>query len=555
MWKILAIILMSLIFISQSYAEELKKVDKNFLSSCYKYYAEIPGKNFQENETFFLQWDFKNPIITQSQYFSRVQLFDTVETQFNYTSENISEINTLLDENPNTFIEIDTSKTSEIILDFWEFISEKSIQMQFNFDAKYHDFQISLSSDNQEFIDVDMRDIWDYSFKYIRLKIFKDVKTTNNEKIKISQLSFIKKSYEYLVENNWDDIMKIYTQNTCVENNIIPKYTSKLSSSTQTKKINIYYEENPFLVENPESDSDWDGVLDKADNCTLIFNPKQNDANSNGVWDLCADDDADGIYGNKDNCINIYNPKQTDINRNNIWDKCEFDADSDGVFDSFDNCRNIANADQKDTDKDTIWDACDNCTLYNPNQRDTNQNNIWDVCDQANKNLQENDDDRDEIINNLDNCRYISNKNQLDSDNDGIWDACDNCKNFQNSRQIDLNQNWIWDKCEDSDTDGIEWYLDNCINNYNPDQKDDNNNGVWNVCEDDDNDGIIAANDNCAFKYNRDQNDIDKDGIWDVCDTKDDRFLESNKTIFIALFVLLIAIFWAWIYSVMKKIK
>jgi hypothetical protein len=39
--------------------------------------------------------------------------------------------------------------------------------------------------------------------------------------------------------------------------------------------------------------------------------------------------------------------------------------------------------------------------------------------------------------------------------------------------------------------------------------------------------------------YNPDQMDSDNDKRWDVCDTKDDRYLESNKTIFVAIFSLI----------------
>jgi hypothetical protein len=98
----------------------------------------------------------------------------------------------------------------------------------------------------------------------------------------------------------------------------------------------------------------------------------------------------------------------------------------------------------------------------------------------------------------------------------------------------------------------VEWWRDNCPDISNPDQKDSNNDGIGDACSDTDGDSIFDAVDNCPNVYNRDQSNIDADGEGDVCDQKDDRFLESNKYIFmwlIASFAVLfigIIIFYLW---------
>lgn len=45
--------------------------------------------------------------------------------------------------------------------------------------------------------------------------------------------------------------------------------------------------------------------------------------------------------------------------------------------------------------------------------------------------------------------------------------------------------------------------------------------------------------DNCPAIYNKDQEDVDSDGKGNACDAKDDRPLESNREIFIALATLI----------------
>lgn len=77
-------------------------------------------------------------------------------------------------------------------------------------------------------------------------------------------------------------------------------------------------------------------------------------------------------------------------------------------------------------------------------QIDSDSDNVGDKCD-SNQDI---DDDGHQ--NNLDNCPYISNANQVDHDKDGKGDACDH----------------------DDDNDGVPDERDNCRLVFNPDQLD-----------------------------------------------------------------------------------
>ncbi len=89
--------------------------------------------------------------------------------------------------------------------------------------------------------------------------------------------------------------------------------------------------------------------------------------------------------------------------------------------------------------------------------------------------------------------------------------------------------------CDDTDRDGIEGWRDNCPSLSNADQADDNNDGKGNACSDTDGDAIYDSLDSCPIIYNPKQEDIDSDGVGDICDTEDNRFLESNKYLFMGL--------------------
>ncbi|MCA1818557.1 MAG: thrombospondin type 3 repeat-containing protein [Halobacteriales archaeon] len=142
-----------------------------------------------------------------------------------------------------------------------------------------------------------------------------------------------------------------------------------------TDPFGMYDEKKTMiLVYQPASDVDLDGIPDDADNCPSIANAVQSDLDHDGFGDACQDDpaapepvaitrareaqrhdldtDFDGIMDAADNCAGVANVDQSDVDGDDVGDQCDQDADGDGVpnFDAagkaLDNCPLQPNRDQ-----------------------------------------------------------------------------------------------------------------------------------------------------------------------------------------------------------------
>ncbi len=71
------------------------------------------------------------------------------------------------------------------------------------------------------------------------------------------------------------------------------------------------------------------------------------------------DADLDNIEDSKDNCPLVANADQKDADGDKKGDACDLDRDNDGVLNINDNCPDLANKNQLDADRDDKGDSCD----------------------------------------------------------------------------------------------------------------------------------------------------------------------------------------------------
>ncbi|HQQ62554.1 MAG TPA: thrombospondin type 3 repeat-containing protein [Pseudomonadales bacterium] len=152
-------------------------------------------------------------------------------------------------------------------------------------------------------------------------------------------------------------------------------------------------------------------------------------------------------------------------------------------------------------------------------------------------NLVDTDIDGDGVNNPSDNCKFVSNTDQLDLDTDGKGNACDidkdgdtvnntydNCPAVANPEQLDTDADGLGNACDpDIDEDAILNALDNCPADWNEEQFDTDLDGLGDTCDatpngDSDGDGVDELMDNCPLVANVDQANLDGDGLGDACD-------------------------------------
>lgn len=85
-----------------------------------------------------------------------------------------------------------------------------------------------------------------------------------------------------------------------------------------------------------ETDTDEDGIVDLSDNCPDIANETQDDADADGIGDVCDefdvenDSDNDGVADDVDNCPDVANP----IEDETVGQTFPVDTDDDGEGDA-----------------------------------------------------------------------------------------------------------------------------------------------------------------------------------------------------------------------------
>jgi hypothetical protein len=181
-----------------------------------------------------------------------------------------------------------------------------------------------------------------------------------------------------------------------------------------------------------------------------------------------------------------------------------------------------------DLDSDGISDDVDNCPFVaNPDQIDNNFNLIGDACD--------GDYDADGVPDASDNCWDMPNVDQFDLDGDTVGDLCDIDRDGDG--YVNEFESTLGTDPDDFDTDNdnvTDYYdceklnpnvgiIEDCVIHDGPPPPPDPSLDPFG---DEDDDGVQNGSDNCPLDFNPGQQDQDGDGEGDLCDNETVKFIE-----------------------------
>jgi hypothetical protein len=132
-------------------------------------------------------------VVIQNDYILPYKYYKVENDNYSYNNDLIIDKDILSDNNVKSFLEINSEKQNQLVLNFDEKLEKDTFDFVFNYQSDNYTAKFFIASERGKFSEIQKQNISDFSFDYLKIVFVSRSKDELLENIKIEELYFSKR--------------------------------------------------------------------------------------------------------------------------------------------------------------------------------------------------------------------------------------------------------------------------------------------------------------------------------------------------------------------------